>query len=126
MIAPFRSNRGTAPNDACAHDSRLRARAIGIWTAPGGVAIAAGPVVGGLLLTGLGWRSIFLVKRVFEKSRFCHISQTMVPHSSFQTAGANPGPHTVSLDLAGLFKHPLRDPSLYDDAGSATTSAHAR
>jgi DHA2 family methylenomycin A resistance protein-like MFS transporter len=48
-------------NDACAHDSRLRARAIGIWTAAGGVAIAAGPVIGGLLLTGLGWRSIFLV-----------------------------------------------------------------
>jgi MFS transporter, DHA2 family, methylenomycin A resistance protein len=40
---------------------RLRARAIGIWTAAGGVAIAAGPVVGGFLLTGLGWRSIFLV-----------------------------------------------------------------
>jgi DHA2 family methylenomycin A resistance protein-like MFS transporter len=48
-------------NDACSHDSRLRARAIGIWTAAGGVAIAAGPVVGGLLLAWLGWRSIFLV-----------------------------------------------------------------
>ena len=48
-------------NDACAHDPRLRARAIGIWTAAGGTAIATGPVVGGLLLTGLGWRSIFLV-----------------------------------------------------------------
>jgi DHA2 family methylenomycin A resistance protein-like MFS transporter len=48
-------------NSACAHDSRLRARAIAIWTAAGGVAIAAGPVVGGLLLSGLGWRSIFLV-----------------------------------------------------------------
>ena len=48
-------------NDACTHDSRLRARAIGIWTAAGGVAIAAGPMVGGFLLTGLGWRSIFLV-----------------------------------------------------------------
>jgi len=32
----------------------------------------------------------------------------MFPHSSFQTAGANPGPRTVSLDLPGLFKHPLR------------------
>jgi DHA2 family methylenomycin A resistance protein-like MFS transporter len=51
----------TILNDACAHDYRLRARAIGIWTAAGGVAIAAGPVVGGLLLSGLGWRSIFLV-----------------------------------------------------------------
>ena len=44
---------------------------------------------------------------MFEKSRFCHISPTMFPHSSFQTAGANPGPRTVSLDLPGLFKHPL-------------------
>ena len=49
-----------------------------------------------------------LAKRVFEKSRFCHISPTMFSHSSFQTAGANPGPRTVSLDLPGLFKHPLR------------------
>ncbi len=48
-------------NDACAHDSRLRAKAIGIWTAAGGAAIAAGPVVGGLLLNWLGWRSIFFV-----------------------------------------------------------------
>jgi hypothetical protein len=32
----------------------------------------------------------------------------MFSHSSFQTAGANPGPRTVSLDLPGLFKHPLR------------------
>ena len=49
-------------------------------------------------------------QRVFEKSPFCHISPTMFPHSSFQTAGANPGPRTVSLDLPGLFKHPLRGP----------------
>jgi MFS transporter, DHA2 family, methylenomycin A resistance protein len=48
-------------NTASAHDRRLRARAIGIWTAAGGAAIAAGPVVGGLLLSGMGWRSIFLV-----------------------------------------------------------------
>src|SRR3984957_323889 len=48
-------------NEACSHDPRLRARAIGIWTAAGGAAIAAGPVVGGFLLNWLGWRSIFFV-----------------------------------------------------------------
>jgi MFS transporter, DHA2 family, methylenomycin A resistance protein len=46
-------------NHASAHDERLRARAVGAWTAAGGVAIAAGPVVGGVLLASMGWRSIF-------------------------------------------------------------------
>jgi len=48
-------------NHAAGHEARVRARAVGLWTAAGGVAIAAGPLVGGLLLGTLGWRSIFLV-----------------------------------------------------------------
>jgi DHA2 family methylenomycin A resistance protein-like MFS transporter len=47
-------------NHACGDDMASRARAIGIWTAAGGVALAAGPVASGLLLSTLGWRSIFL------------------------------------------------------------------
>jgi len=47
-------------NHACADDAAARARAIGIWTAAGGVALAVGPIVSGLLLSRLGWRSIFL------------------------------------------------------------------
>jgi MFS family permease len=39
----------------------LRARAVGLWTAAGAIAIAAGPVIGGLLIAALGWRAIFLV-----------------------------------------------------------------
>jgi DHA2 family methylenomycin A resistance protein-like MFS transporter len=48
-------------NHAHGHDAPGRARAVGLWTAAGGVSIAAGPVLGGLLLASLGWRSIFLV-----------------------------------------------------------------
>lgn len=48
-------------NRACSHDPRLRARAVGLWTASGAVSIAAGPVLGGLLIAAFGWRSIFLV-----------------------------------------------------------------
>ncbi|RQR35778.1 MFS transporter [Burkholderia sp. Bp9143] len=48
-------------NDACRHDPRLRARAVGWWTAAGSISIAAGPVVGGLLIAAWGWRGIFLV-----------------------------------------------------------------
>lgn len=48
-------------NRATRHDAALRARAVGWWTAAGGVSIAAGPVVGALLLEAFDWRSIFLV-----------------------------------------------------------------
>jgi DHA2 family methylenomycin A resistance protein-like MFS transporter len=48
-------------NNACGDDTAARARAIGLWTAAGGVALAAGPVVGGLLVGSLGWSSIFLI-----------------------------------------------------------------
>jgi len=46
---------------ACRHDLRIRARAVGLWTAAGGVSIAAGPIVGGVLVEAFGWRSIFVV-----------------------------------------------------------------
>jgi DHA2 family methylenomycin A resistance protein-like MFS transporter len=48
-------------NAAHAHDKVKLAKAIGWWTAAGGVSIAAGPVVGGVLLATGGWRSIFWV-----------------------------------------------------------------
>ncbi|SAK57575.1 major facilitator transporter [Caballeronia hypogeia] len=48
-------------NVACGHDRRLRARAVGLWTAAGAVSIAAGPIVGGVLIAAFGWRSIFWV-----------------------------------------------------------------
>jgi MFS transporter, DHA2 family, methylenomycin A resistance protein len=38
-----------------------RARALGIWAAVTGAAMAAGPVVGGLLVDSFSWRSIFLL-----------------------------------------------------------------
>ncbi|MFL6709525.1 MAG: MFS transporter [Massilia sp.] len=48
-------------NSAYAHDKKRLAKAIGWWTAAGGVSIAAGPVVGGLLVASAGWSSIFWV-----------------------------------------------------------------
>jgi DHA2 family methylenomycin A resistance protein-like MFS transporter len=38
-----------------------RARAIGVWSALTAVAAASGPLVGGLLVSAFGWRSIFLL-----------------------------------------------------------------
>jgi len=42
-------------------DPGQRAAAIGLWAGFGGVALAAGPLVGGVLIHLLGWRGIFLI-----------------------------------------------------------------
>ncbi|CRM61113.1 MULTISPECIES: MFS transporter [Pseudomonas] len=47
-------------NQAYLDDPVGRAKAIGIWAGCGGIAMAAGPLVGGVLIETLGWRSIFL------------------------------------------------------------------
>jgi EmrB/QacA subfamily drug resistance transporter len=46
-------------------EPRERARAIGIWGAAFGVSMAAGPLLGGLLVETIGWRSIFWVNLPF-------------------------------------------------------------
>ncbi|TCC02823.1 MFS transporter [Kribbella soli] len=42
-------------------DAAERARAIALWTVGGAVAVAAGPVAGGVLSSILSWRAIFVV-----------------------------------------------------------------
>ncbi|MDL4776736.1 MFS transporter [Actinomadura xylanilytica] len=42
-------------------DAAERARAIALWTVAGAVAVAAGPVAGGVLSSTLSWRAIFVV-----------------------------------------------------------------
>ena len=48
-------------NQACRGDTAARARAVGAWTAAGGIAVAVGPAASGLLVSLVGWRSVFLV-----------------------------------------------------------------
>lgn len=40
-------------------DPAERAKAIGVWSATFGISIASGPILGGLLVDGLGWRAVF-------------------------------------------------------------------
>lgn len=42
-------------------DPKERAQAVGVWAAVVGVSMALGPVVGGVLVSSVGWRSIFWI-----------------------------------------------------------------
>ena len=42
-------------------DQRARARAVGVWGGIAGLAAAAGPILGGLLVSTIGWRWVFFV-----------------------------------------------------------------
>jgi DHA2 family methylenomycin A resistance protein-like MFS transporter len=42
-------------------DSTDRRRALAVWGGASGIGLASGPVLGGILTAGLGWRAIFLV-----------------------------------------------------------------
>ncbi|MEV5960164.1 MFS transporter [Kribbella sp. NPDC051952] len=42
-------------------DSGSRARAVGIWAGAGALALPSGPLLGGALVSGLGWRAVFLI-----------------------------------------------------------------
>ena len=48
-------------SQAYGDDRTTRTKGVGWWTAGGGVAITAGPIVGGLFVGFVGWRGIFLV-----------------------------------------------------------------
>jgi MFS family permease len=57
-----------------------RARAVGAWGAVAGLSLASGPVLGGLLVTGLGWRSIFWINVPVGVLAIC-LTQRFVPES---------------------------------------------
>ena len=74
------------------HDPKERAQALGIWSAVFGVAAACGPVVGGILVTSIGWRSIFWVN-VPVGAAMIAAALRYVPESR--------APHPRRVDLPG-------------------------
>ncbi|WP_208722458.1 MFS transporter [Amycolatopsis thermoflava] len=58
-------------------DARARARAIGVWGGTSGVALALGPLLGGLLVEGAGWRSMFWINLPIGVVAFAGLLWTM-------------------------------------------------
>ena len=61
--------------------ARSRARAIGIWAAVSGLALALGPVVGGILVDIADWRAVFWFNLGFGLIAFA-LAATVLPESS--------------------------------------------
>ncbi|MFM0215653.1 MULTISPECIES: MFS transporter [Paraburkholderia] len=96
-------------NQSYGHDPKLRARAVGLWTAAGAISIAAGPVAGGLLIAAFGWRSIFLVNLPICAAGFLatllwvpRLEAAVPATARAETAGPETAPPTPrGIDLSG-------------------------
>ena len=62
-------------------EARPRARAVGIWAAVSGLALALGPVVGGVLVDGFDWRAVFWFNLGFGLAAFA-LAASVLPESA--------------------------------------------
>ncbi len=74
-------------------ERRERARAIGLWGAIGGVAIAVGPIAGGWLLEHFSWAAIFTAMAPVAAVAVI-LAALAVP--------ASKDPHSAAVDIPGL------------------------
>jgi EmrB/QacA subfamily drug resistance transporter len=73
-------------------DDRARSRAIGIWAATSGFALAMGPIVGGILIGVWTWRGIFWFNLVFGLAALV-VAAVILPENADPTA--------ARVDIAG-------------------------
>jgi len=66
-------------------DARARSRAIGIWAATSGFALAMGPVIGGILIGLWNWRGIFWFNLAFGLAALV-VAAVILPESADPTA----------------------------------------
>ncbi|GDY78303.1 hypothetical protein SAV31267_077880 [Streptomyces avermitilis] len=80
----------TLPLLGSVYQGRRRSAALGVWGAVSGAAAAVGPVLGGLLTDGPGWRWIFFVNLPVSVVAVW-LTLRVVPESRGPRGGASTG-----------------------------------
>jgi EmrB/QacA subfamily drug resistance transporter len=75
-------------------EAKARSRAIGVWAATSGFALAAGPLIGGILIGIWNWRGIFWFNLAFGLAALI-VAVAILPESADPTA--------ARVDTAGTF-----------------------
>ena len=90
-----------------------RSRAIGAWSGLGGIATAAGPLVGGYLLAVASWRWVFLINLPISVA-VVMVTRRHVPESVDESAGGidGAGASLLVVALAGLSFALIEGPGL--------------
>lgn len=83
-------------------DPAMRAAAVACWGACGGLALAAGPVLGGVLIEHLGWRSVFFLNIPIGLAAVALIMRFAPPSSRVDSHVDMPGQATIAVCLAAL------------------------
>jgi len=83
-----------------------RERATVAWVAAGSIAVAAGPLIGGLLIDAFGWRSIFLINLpvgiISAALAWVHVPETPRHRAGLDPAGQAAAAAALGLLTAGL------------------------
>ncbi|HUZ56390.1 MAG TPA: MFS transporter [Streptosporangiaceae bacterium] len=83
-------------------DQAMRRRAFGIWGGVAGIAAAAGPLAGGVLVSQLGWQSVFFLNVPIGAAGLV-LAARHLPAPPRRPHGADPaGQLAAALALAGL------------------------
>jgi len=96
-----------------------KGRAVGTWAAAGAIAGAIGPVVGGWLIDGAGWRSIFLVNLPLALA-------SIALAWAFIREAKDEGHSALDLSGASLATASLGAPDLRTDFGHGTAGLERR
>lgn len=84
------------------HDPVRHASAVATWGACGGLALAAGPVLGGLMIQHLGWRSVFFLNIPIGILAIALIMRFAPPSPRVEKKADIPGQTSAAICLAAL------------------------